>query len=561
MENCCSRSLLSHLPSLLLLFQLPAGGSAEEFIVIGPSEPIVAVLGGDITLPCRVSPVMDVENMELRWFRSKFSEAVFIYQNQQEQREEELAEYRGRTSLVKDFLSLGEAAVRIHNVQAFDNGLYTCFFRMGIFYEEASLELKVAGVGSAPQVHITGPEEDGVQIVCMASGWLPKPQVHWRALSGEKFLTFSETQAQDAEGLFTIEATLVVRDSSSGNVTCSVLNPILGQEKAMAIFIPEPFFPRSSPWKLAFIVILTVLMLLLLGAVFYIMREHTAKLQEMQEWEKLHRDKEEDQQIKEEALKARDELQADLDWRKSVYLAALKKAKLYADWRKEKFQSLSVRLDPESAHESLAVSDDKTSVTFKDSCKGAEDGVYSVLGHEDITSGCCYWEVEIRNAERSEWALGVCRRDVERKGWYQESPEKGFWVVGTYADTFCCLPYNSEHVRSIPQRVGVFLDLNEGDVSFYNMTDGSHLFSFPLTSSCGTLFPYFRLRSDDVSLTICSGVGGPVQTPLPVNSPPCSSEETVSLSGQGISSGCGVDGDLPGAESPLLSSGPEAMFP
>ncbi|XP_044921055.1 butyrophilin subfamily 3 member A3 isoform X2 [Mustela putorius furo] len=396
MEDCCRDSLLIHLPSLLLLLQLPAGGSAD-FMVIGPSEPIVAVLDGDITLPCCVSPAMDVENMELWWFRSKFSEAVLIYQNQREQREEQLAQYRGRTSLVKDFLTQGDAAVLIHNVQAFDNGLYTCFFRMGIFYEEASVELKVA----------------------------------------------------------------------------------------------EPFFPRSSPWKLAFMVILTVLMLLLLGAVFYIMREHTTKLQEMQEWEKLHREKEEDQRIKEEALKARDELQGDLDWRKSVYLAALKKAQLYADWWKEKFQALSVSLDPESAHSSLAISDDKTSVTFKDSPKDTGE-TYSVLGHEDITSGCCYWEVEIRNAEeKSEWALGVCRRGVERKGWYQECPGKGFWVVGVYENKVFSLPDNSELLVPVPQRVGVFLDLKEGDVSFYNMTDGSHIFSFPLASSSEILFPYF----------------------------------------------------------------------
>uniref|UniRef100_A0A8C7A7V6 Butyrophilin-like protein 1 n=1 Tax=Neovison vison TaxID=452646 RepID=A0A8C7A7V6_NEOVI len=481
MEDCCRDSLLIHLPSLLLLLQLPAGGSAGECL---PSPSLL--LGGDITLPCRVSPAMDVENMELRWFRSKFSEAVFIYQNQREQREEQLAQYRGRTSLVKDFLTQGDAAVLIHNVQAFDNGLYTCFFRMGIFYEEANVELKVAGVGSAPQVHITGPEEDGVRVVCIASGWFPKPQVQWRALSGEKFLTFSETQAQDSEGLFTIETTLVVRDSSSGNVTCSVLNPILGQEKAMTIFIPEPFFPQSSPWKLAFMVILTVLMLLLLGAVFYIMREHTAKLQETQEWKKLHREKEEDQWIKEEALKAR--------------------GKAGQDWRKEKFQALSVSLDPESAHSSLAISDDKTSVTFKDSPKDTGDETYSVLGHEDITSGCCYWEVEIRNAEeKSEWALGVCRRGVERKGWYQECPGKGFWVVGVYDKKVFSLPDNSELLVPVPHRVGVFLDLKEGDVSFYNMTDGSHIFSFPLAPSSETLFPYFRLREGDVSLTICSG--------------------------------------------------------
>uniref|UniRef100_M3Y7E8 Uncharacterized protein n=1 Tax=Mustela putorius furo TaxID=9669 RepID=M3Y7E8_MUSPF len=81
----------------------------------------------------------------------------------------------------------------------------------------------------------------------------------------------------------------------------------------------------------------------------YIMREHTAKLQEMQEWEKLHRDKEEDQQIKEEALKTRDELQAELDLRKFVYLGALKKAKLYAVSSPASTVPPSLSLDPTPA--------------------------------------------------------------------------------------------------------------------------------------------------------------------------------------------------------------------
>lgn len=102
----------------------------------------------------------------------------------------------------------------------------------------------LTGVGSVPQVHITGPEEDGVRVVCTASGWFPKPQIQWRAANGEKFLTFSETHAQDTEGLFSVESALVVRDSSSGNMTCSVLNPVLDQKKAMAIFIPgQHYFP------------------------------------------------------------------------------------------------------------------------------------------------------------------------------------------------------------------------------------------------------------------------------------------------------------------------------
>uniref|UniRef100_A0A8C5ZVW5 Butyrophilin subfamily 3 member A2-like n=1 Tax=Marmota marmota marmota TaxID=9994 RepID=A0A8C5ZVW5_MARMA len=210
----------------------------KQFQVVGPQHPIVAVLGEDTILPCTLFPAMNAENMELGWFRTTFSQAVFIYWNQREQTEEQMAEYRGRTSLVRDFLSEGQASVRIHKVQVFDNGMYTCFFRHEGFYEEADLELKVAGMGSAPQVHIEGPEEDGVCMVCKASGWFPKPQVQWRDLSGNKFPALSETHSQDTEELFSVEATLVVRDSSVGNVTCSVLNPVLGQEKAMAIYIP-----------------------------------------------------------------------------------------------------------------------------------------------------------------------------------------------------------------------------------------------------------------------------------------------------------------------------------
>ncbi|XP_071469925.1 butyrophilin-like protein 1 [Marmota flaviventris] len=249
--------------------------------------PIVAVLGKDAILPCSLVPGINAENMELRWFRTTFSQAVFIYWNQQEQTEELMADYRGWTSLVSKFLTQGQAAVHIHKVQVSDNGMYTCFFRHGGFSEKADLELKVAGMGANPQGHIEGPEEDGVRVMCKASGWFPKPQVQWRDLCGNKFLALSEDHTQDSEELFSVEATLVVRDSSVGNVTCSVLNPVLGQEKAMAIYIPEPFFPQASPWKPAFAVILTMLRLLLLGACYFIRKEHSRRMQVRQEKEHL----------------------------------------------------------------------------------------------------------------------------------------------------------------------------------------------------------------------------------------------------------------------------------
>uniref|UniRef100_A0A5F9DUU8 Butyrophilin subfamily 1 member A1 n=1 Tax=Oryctolagus cuniculus TaxID=9986 RepID=A0A5F9DUU8_RABIT len=500
--------------------------SADEFQVIGPSDPIVAELGGDAILPCSLVPAMNAEDMELGWFRTKFSEPVFIYRNRQEQNRELMPQYAGRTSLLRELLTQGQVVVHIQKVQASDNGMYVCFFKTRSYYEEATLELQVAGLGSAPQVHIEGQEQDGVRVLCEASGWFPKPQVQWTDLSGKKFLEFSEAHAQDAAGLFSVEVALVVRDSSAGSVSCSVLNPILGQEKAMAVSIPEPFFPQASPWKAAFAGSLTLLGLLLFGAGCFTRREHSAKLQEREKREKLRWDKEEDQRAEEEALKAR-------------------------DWRKEQFQACSVTLDPGSAHVGLAMSPDKKSVNWTDPSVGLTD-TSSALGLEGITSGRRYWEVEIRSGFASKWAVGVCREHVTRTGWYRESPDEGFWVVGWFYNRYFAWtkPWQPLFLRQNPRRVGIFLDYSEGDVSFYNMTDGSHIFSFPPASFSGTLFPYFMLRGD-VTLSICPTEGGSEGLPVPLSKSP-SLEEAVRPSGEELSPGSGMDGAPPGAESPLL---------
>ncbi|XP_041911709.1 butyrophilin subfamily 1 member A1-like [Arvicola amphibius] len=499
MSNCCKHALLRHVTCLYALAQLLPRASTEQFRVFGPSDPIVAAPGGEAILPCFLSPAVNVEKMELRWFRSRFSEAVFVYRDQQEQKQEQMAEYSGRTSLVKDQFHQGKAAVRIGNVQESDSGIYVCFFRQGLFYEEAILELKVAGMGSVPEVHITGTEDGGVGVVCRTSGWYPKPQVQWRDGRGENLPASSETHTEEAEGLFSMESTLVVRDRFLGTVTCSTFNPTLGQEKAMAIFIPEPFFPQASPWIPAFAMSMTTMGLLVLGSSCFLRREQCAKLQVHQELENLWREQEELKKTKEDALKTAYR-------RKAAYMAAWRKAQLYADWRREHFQSWSVTLNPDTAHPILDISQDRRRVTRKDTTMCLDD-LFCVLGMEGISSGRRYWEVEIRRGDSSKWTLGVCREDVERKGFYSECPKKGVWTVGrsnsgywAYIDSGRA----SLSFRQAPQRVGVFVDYSEGDISFYNMSEMSHIFSFHKASFSGTLFPYFRLKSGDVSMILSS---------------------------------------------------------
>ncbi|XP_039373557.1 E3 ubiquitin-protein ligase TRIM39-like [Mauremys reevesii] len=157
---------------------------------------------------------------------------------------------------------------------------------------------------------------------------------------------------------------------------------------------------------------------------------------------------------------------------------------------------VDVTLDPDTAHPNLVLSEDQKRVRLGDTRQDLPDNPerfdrYAiVLGAEGFASGRHYWEVEV--GDKTGWELGVCRESVSRKGESTFSPGNGYCVVwleeGEYkAGTSLRTPLP---VSVRPSRVGIFLDYDAGEVSFYNVTDRSHLFTFTDTFS-GTLRPFF----------------------------------------------------------------------
>uniref|UniRef100_A0A8C0BC02 Ig-like domain-containing protein n=1 Tax=Buteo japonicus TaxID=224669 RepID=A0A8C0BC02_9AVES len=117
---------------------------AAQFIVLGPDHPIVAVMGEDVVLPCHLSPGLNAENMEVRWFRTQFSVYVHLYHSGQDHYSSQMPEYQGRTEILKEGISVGNASLRILRTRLSDEGQYHCLIKDGDFYEEATLELNVA---------------------------------------------------------------------------------------------------------------------------------------------------------------------------------------------------------------------------------------------------------------------------------------------------------------------------------------------------------------------------------------------------------------------------------
>ncbi len=159
---------------------------------------------------------------------------------------------------------------------------------------------------------------------------------------------------------------------------------------------------------------------------------------------------------------------------------------------------MDVTLDPDTAHPNLILSDDGKQVRHGDIRQKLPDKperfdrcVY-VLGKEGFSSGRFYFEVQVKG--KTGWTLGVVRESINRKGKIRLRPSNGYWTVWLRnGDEYKARagPSVSLSLRVKPQRVGVFVDYEEGLVSFYDVESSSHIYSFTAQSFTDKLYPYF----------------------------------------------------------------------
>uniref|UniRef100_A0A2R9C2L3 Tripartite motif containing 58 n=1 Tax=Pan paniscus TaxID=9597 RepID=A0A2R9C2L3_PANPA len=161
-----------------------------------------------------------------------------------------------------------------------------------------------------------------------------------------------------------------------------------------------------------------------------------------------------------------------------------------------KFQ-VDVKLDPATAHPSLLLTADLRSVQdgepWRDVPNNPErfDTWPCILGLQSFSSGRHYWEVLV--GEGAEWGLGVCQDTLPRKGETTPSPENGVWALWLLkGNEYMVLASPSVPLLQLesPRCIGIFLDYEAGEISFYNVTDGSYIYTFNQLFS-GLLRPYF----------------------------------------------------------------------
>ncbi|XP_047461361.1 tripartite motif-containing protein 75 isoform X2 [Mugil cephalus] len=165
--------------------------------------------------------------------------------------------------------------------------------------------------------------------------------------------------------------------------------------------------------------------------------------------------------------------------------------------------SVDITLDPDTANPWLQLSQDRHQVRHLGAWQDLPDHpdrfdtVVIVLGREGFTSGRHYWEVQV--GDKDDWYLGVAKSSVNRKGRISVSTTQGYWALAMkkgHGYRISTSPPLQLSLDPKPKRVGVYVDYEEGQVSFYDVKARTHIYTLEDTFT-EKILPFFYLYCCD----------------------------------------------------------------
>uniref|UniRef100_A0A8C9TCP6 Ig-like domain-containing protein n=1 Tax=Scleropages formosus TaxID=113540 RepID=A0A8C9TCP6_SCLFO len=200
----------------------------QLFEVLGPVQPVVAVAGEDVVLPCYLKPNISAVDLHVEWIRVQIDNPiVHLYRDHEDRNENQVPSYRGRTSLFPEELKKGNTSLKLYDVRSSDDGPYKCF-----------TSLVSVAVGTQPVISNEGYKEGGISLVCESKGWYPQPQVVWMDSEGHSLPAGHTETQRDSMGLFTVRRRVIVQETETNRFTCRVLQQELNEMKETITNIP-----------------------------------------------------------------------------------------------------------------------------------------------------------------------------------------------------------------------------------------------------------------------------------------------------------------------------------
>ncbi|KAM9500608.1 butyrophilin subfamily 1 member A1-like [Clarias gariepinus] len=444
---------------------------SDKLKLFGPESVVDAVVGEDLVLPCFVNT--SAVDMTVEWFRLDLSvnSEVHLYKDLEDKNENQARLYRGRTSLFKEELKKGNASLKLSAVRLSDEGRYKCLIEDKSWSDDIIIQVIVAAQGSHPVIRMERYDNTGgIDLVCESRGWNPEPEVLWLNREGTTLPAENTQIHKDTEG-FTVKRRITVYDYSDSNRFYCRLQQKHHMMEAEVIINSKVF--NAWKWDVG---ISVSTCLLAVGVIATSVICYRKALQKQKQHTEL--------QIQRHSTEFQ---------RQKQYIGFIKK-----------LLTVDVTLDPETAHPRLRVSTDGKQVTYED--KEQENLTdtpkrfsyyYCVAGKQGFSSGRVYYEVLVKG--KTVWRLGVFREHINRKEWITWRPQYGVWTMEMRIDK-----YSANADPAIPltltqevEKVGVFVDYEEGLVSFYDVDSRSHIYSYTGQSFTEKLFPVFYSRDNE----------------------------------------------------------------
>ncbi|XP_036842907.1 uncharacterized protein LOC110535267 isoform X2 [Oncorhynchus mykiss] len=248
----------------------------SEVQVVGPADPVVALAGDDIILPCSLKPNVSAEDMTVEWTGLYLTTRnVHLYRDGRDSNEEQFPSYRGRTSMFHEELKNGNVSLKLNRVTLSDAGSYRCF--IPTLMKDTTVQLFVGAV-SQPVISIDGTKGWGVVLKCESGGWFPEPEMEWLDSSGTILPADGPPERhRDSEGHYTVRQHVTVDKTDTNRFTCRVHQTEINHLKETEIHVPDDVFPKSQVGLIVGLIAAAVIVLLAAPAGVYMWRKHTEK--------------------------------------------------------------------------------------------------------------------------------------------------------------------------------------------------------------------------------------------------------------------------------------------
>ncbi|XP_072703754.1 butyrophilin-like protein 9 [Ciconia boyciana] len=298
-----------------------------------------------------------------------------------------------------------------------------------------------AGGGHDPLLVLDGYEDDGIRLKCFSERLFSEVQMLWTDGRGDNVtgtpLTTGTTTANTS-------SSIILKPGSGNSVSCKIIDKLLKTSSESSVVIADVFFPATSPWLAAFVVILLLSIFLVITAIYKLRKNNKTTTRET--------------------------------------------------FRRAHSNAVNITLDENCKHPILIIQEKnrvKSSTQEKISPKAV------VVATEGFSEKKHYWEVEV--GDKSEWELGVVCEEIRntlRSNTMKAFP-KGILLSLQFSQGEYSLSGGKGVRNGKPcSVVGVFLDQECDMLSFFDVEEKCLLESLSLEFS-GNLYPFFRPGSDD----------------------------------------------------------------